>query len=69
MIYLKTAKQLLCVNIDQERKCSFSVTMINVIKCDKCDKRDCDKLLIFLKITTKNEVQLEYIEYISRLST
>ena len=69
MIHLKTAKQLLCVNIDQERKCSFIVTMINVIKCDKCDKCDCDKLLIFLKITTKNEVQLEYIAYISRLST
>ena len=58
MIYLKTAKQLLCVNIDQERKCSFSVTMINVIKCDKYDKCDCDKLLIFLKTPLRMKCNL-----------
>ena len=28
IVYLSTVKQLFCVNIDQEKKCSFPVTMI-----------------------------------------
>ena len=35
MVYLNTVKQLFCVNIDLEKKCSFRVTMIiitNLVK-------------------------------------
>ena len=45
MVHLNTVKQPFFVNIDQENKCSFHVTMI--------------KITSLLKITAKNEVQLE----------
>ena len=56
MVYLSTVMQLFCVNIDQEKKMLFS--------CDY-DK----KLLMLLKVTTKNEVELACIEYISKFNT
>ena len=38
MVYLNTVKQLFCVNIDQEKKSLFCVTMtkirIKIISCD-----------------------------------
>ena len=30
MVYLNTVEQLFCVNIDQEKKCSGRVTMIQI---------------------------------------